>query len=158
MGEDRPASGEPELRKTRRRLPHWSLAEGVYFITFRLARGSLAPEERGVVLEHIRSGRGRYYRLGAVVVMPDHVHLILRPEAGYSLSRIMKGIKGASARMLNQRQGATGVVWQDESWDRILRDEDELHRTLEYLAGNPLRAGLCESPEDYPWLFVAKDF
>lgn len=157
MREDQSASGEPTLQKSRRHLPHWSLSESTYSITFRLVGGLLAPEERGIVLEHIRSGHERYYRLSAVVIMPDHVHLILRAEPGFPLSRIMKGIKGASARLLNQRRSAKGAVWQNESWDRILRDEDEYLRTLEYLVGNPVRAGLCEQPEDYPWLFVSRD-
>lgn len=97
MREGQPASTEPALQRARRHLPHWSLAESVYFITFRLAAGSLAPAERQLVLEHIRAGDGRYYRLSAVIVMPDHVHLILKPEADFPLSRILKGIKGASA-------------------------------------------------------------
>ncbi len=82
----------------------------------------------------------------------------MRPEAGFPLSRILKGIKGASARFLNQRRGAKGAVWQNESWDRILRDEDEYLRTLEYLVGNPIRAGFCKQSEDYPWLFVSREF
>ncbi len=148
---------EPTLHKSRRCLPHWELSGSTYFVTFRLACNTLLPEERGLVLDHVRSGAGSYYRLAAVVVMPDHVHLVLRPEHGFTLSRVLKGIKGVSARLLNQRRGLRGAVWQDESWDRIIRDEKEFVSVLQYLEENPVRTGLCQSPEEYSWLFIDKD-
>ncbi|WP_165234360.1 REP-associated tyrosine transposase [Aquisphaera insulae] len=147
---------EPAVQRTWRHLPHWELSGSTYFVTFRLSKAAppLSPEERTIVLEHIRSGGGTYYRLSGVVVMPDHVHLVLRPESGFSLSRILKGIKGVSGRLLNQRRGVRGAaIWQDESWDRIMRDEREYLSTLEYLMGNPIRAGLCQNPDEYPWLY-----
>jgi REP element-mobilizing transposase RayT len=82
--------------------------------------------------------------------MPDHVHAALTPRDGYDLSRITKGIKGASARLLNQRRGTRGAVWQDESWDRIVRDHDECCRELDYMFQNPLRKGLTDDPWKWP--------
>jgi putative transposase len=150
-------SKEPTIRRTRRHLPHWDLSGSTYFVTFRLAREVLSPEERRLVLDHVRSGAGTYYRLAAVVVMPDHVHLVIRPEDGFTLSRIMKGIKGVSARYINQHRGSSGTVWQDESWDRIIRDEGEFFGVLEYLVENPRKGGLCREPEEYEWLFINKE-
>jgi len=93
---------EPRLSITQRHLPHWTLAGSVYYVTFRLASGELATAERKIVLDHVKSGHARFYELAAAVVMPDHVHLILKPHDGFTVSRIMKGIKGVSARLLNQ--------------------------------------------------------
>ena len=62
--------------------------------------------------------------------MPDHAHLILRPDRGYDLSRIMKGTKGATARRVNEARGKFDYLWQDESWDRILRNQDELDEKM----------------------------
>ncbi len=88
---------ERKLTRTRRHLPHWDLPGSNYFVTFRVERGTMSPNERQLVLDHILSGDDKFYRLIAGVVMPDHAHLIFRPHEGYTLSRIMKGIKGVSA-------------------------------------------------------------
>jgi REP element-mobilizing transposase RayT len=140
---------DANLNIRRRNLPHWTLDGSTYFITFRLQTGELNASERAVVVQHLRNGHGKYYRLAAAVVMPDHVHLILRPEKGFELSRIMKGIKGASAHLINVLRGSKGTVWQDESWDRILRDAAEFEEKLEYMAKNPVKAGLCRAIEEY---------
>ena len=79
--------------------------------------------------------------------MPDHVHLIMNPLDDFSLSRIMKGIKGVSARLLNQYRNTSGNIWLDESFDRIIRDEEEFDQKLKYMFENPVRADLVENPE-----------
>jgi hypothetical protein len=130
----------------RRRLPHWRLDGATYFVTFRLLAPNLSPDEIMLVRDHVISGDGHFYDLIAVMVMPDHVHAALTPLNGYDLSRITKGIKGASARLLNERRGTSGAVWQDESYDRVIRDHDELCRELDYMFQNPLRKGLTDDP------------
>ena len=143
----------PGIKKTRRHLPHWSRDGSTYFITFRLRRGELTADERQITLDHIRNGDGRYYRLHAAVVMPDHVHLLGQPAPGMTLARIMKGIKGVSARLINQYRGTVGRVWQDESHDRMMRDADELEDKTAYLLDNPRRAGLVETIDAYPFWY-----
>src|SRR4051812_9582055 len=144
------AMSQGDFSSTRRRLPHWRLEGATYFITFRLLQGELSPHEIVLVRDHVVSGHGRFYDLLAVTVMPDHVHAALTPRDPYDLSRITKGIKGVSARLLNTRRGAHGPVWQDESWDRIVRDHDELVREVDYMFENPLRAGLIDDPWNWP--------
>jgi len=100
---------------------------------------------------------GKYYLLAAVVVMPDHVHLLLRPLPGIELSRIMKGIKGVSARLINQARQTAGQVWQDESWDRIVRDYAEFEEKLTYMADNPIKAGLVRALEEWDAWYCAGD-
>jgi len=90
--------------------------------------------------------------------MPDHVHLILsipRSNDGLLLRRIMKGIKGTSAREINALFGWRGNVWQDESFDRVVRS-DERERALDYVWRNPVAAGLVSEPEEYPWVWRAR--
>jgi putative transposase len=146
---------EPRLEIRRRNLPHWSLADSTYFVTFRLASGELLAAERAIVLDHVRSGDPAFYRLAAALVMPDHVHLLIRPNDSYTLSRVMKGIKGVSARRLNQSRGTTGQIWQDESWDRIVRDPAEFDEKLNYMADNPRRAGLVTAEEIFDGWFCS---
>ena len=143
-----------KLRITRRRLPHWTLEGETYFVTFRLAARQLGPEEVVLVRDRIVAGAARHYDLQAALVMPDHVHLLLCPRAGVSLSRVMKGIKGVTARRLNQRWGSRGKVWQEESFDRIVRDQAEFDEKLRYMFGNPLKAGLTDDPWMYPGWYM----
>ena len=138
-----------QLRISRRHLPHWSLAGSTYFVTFRLRAGRLTHQEVDLVKQHIVRGDARYYQLLAVQVMPDHVHLVLRPCQEFALSRVMKGIKGATARRLNVRRGTQGSLWQDEYFDRLLRDEAELHQKLNYMFMNSVKAGLTKNPWSY---------
>jgi REP element-mobilizing transposase RayT len=92
------------------------------------------------------------------VVMPDHVHLLftqLKDELGnlFGLPEIMSGIKGASSHSVNKVLDRRGPVWQYESFDRILRSDDIVHQKVEYICQNPLRKGLVQSVDDYPWLW-----
>jgi len=140
-----------ELQTTRRHLPHWHLAGSVYFITFRLATGTLADLERTILVTHIRNGHRKSYDLIAAVIMPDHAHVLLRPNDEVDLSRITKGIKGASARLINEHRCSTGSIWQEESFDHWIRTDAELQGLIQYVENNPVKAGLVESKEDYPW-------
>lgn len=149
---------ESPLRITHRRLPHWSKHGCVYFVSFRLEQGTLSDAERRIVLAHLRNGHGKFYLLAAAVVMPDHVHFIIKPLADYTLSRIMKGVKGASARLINEARGTSGRVWQEESWDRIIRDEKEFEQKLQYMLDNPIKAGLSKNGWDYEGWYFNPDF
>ncbi len=95
--------------------------------------------------------------------MPDHVHILLNPakkENGtfHPLGQITKSIKGYSARTINKLLGSSGSVRQRESFDRIVRNEEEWREKYEYIRNNAVKAGLCEKPEDYPWLLDGNDF
>lgn len=144
----------PELHKSRRRLPHWTLEGSTYFITFRLAHGELSRDERSIILDHVRSGHGLHYTLLAATIMPDHVHLLLRPKPGVELPCIMKGIKGVTARLINASRHTTGSIWQAESFDRIVRNQAELDEKLQYMLNNPAKRNLVSDPWDYPWWFL----
>jgi hypothetical protein len=67
----------------------------------------------------------------------------------------MKGIKGSSARNINKRLGRRGQLWQDESFDRIMR-AGEFQNKLEYIITNPISAGIKKSPGQYRCLWLQK--
>ena len=71
-----------------------------------------------------------------------------------SLPAIMKLIKGVSARNVNQLLGSSGPLWQEESFDHVLRTDESFLEKQEYIRQNPVRAGLVTSPEDYRWLWI----
>ncbi len=146
-----------ELQRTQRNLPHWTKEGSTYFITFR-AIGKLSQEEQALVFNHLIEGDGKYYSIGAAVVMTDHVHIVLANHENYDLSAIMKGIKGVSARLVNKMRVITdSPVWQDESYDRIIRNERELQEKITYIIENPLKEGLIGEQESYPYLYVANE-
>ena len=95
------------------------------------------------------SGR-HFYQLRAWVIMPNHVHVLLRPQI--QLPVITRWLKGSTARQGNLILGRTGkAFWQDESFDHRVRDEVELARIIHYVEHNPVSAGLVSDPADWPW-------
>ena len=161
----RPGSTQSELvlvqRKYdyRRRLPHIQKDNRPLFITFTTAhRWQLPPLARNAILECCLRQDGNKFDLHAAVVMPDHCHLLLTPLRksdgwNYSLPEIMHAVKGASARRINVLLGRSGAVWQEESFDHVLRSNESLAEKVEYVCRNPVRAGLVASVGEYPWLW-----
>ena len=142
-----------------RRLPHMQGRGGPIFVTFTtLGRRVLEDKCRQLVLEHCRAGDPAQYRLIASVVMPDHVHMILIPKIVNGryvpLQRILKSLKGASAHSINNERRETGPVWQEESFDRVLRNDDQLYKAVEYIAENPVAARMAKTPGEYQWLWI----
>ena len=147
-----------ELSISRRNLPHWQLSASTYFVTFRVKSGDISEDERKIVLDAIKHFHKVRYWVTTAVVMPDHVHLILKPvvlesEADFSLSIFLQGIKGFSAREINKVRNAKGSLWLDENFDRIVRDYDEYLEKWNYIRNNPVKSELCEFPEDYAFLW-----
>ena len=118
----------------------------------------MIADERKIVLDAIKYFHKIKYLVTVSVVMPDHVHIMLKPvvtesNVEFSLSKILQGIKGFSAREINKARGAKGTLWQDESFDRIVRDYDEFLEKWNYIRLNAVKTGLCQAPEDYPYLW-----
>jgi REP element-mobilizing transposase RayT len=80
---------------------------------------------------------GRRYALGEYVVMPNHVHALVRPLDDYSLERILHSWKSFSANQINKKLGSHGRVWHPESFDHIVRNAAQLERFEEYIRDNP---------------------
>ena len=156
----------------RRRLPHLQKADADLFITFcTLGRLILPEQARTLVLEHclreggILAGEGARathsprIHLHAVVVMPDHVHILLKPlrnENGwpFPLVNILQCFKGATAHRINKVLGRSGPLWEEESFDHVLRSDEWLSEKCEYIRQNPVEARLVKRPEDYQWLWI----
>jgi REP element-mobilizing transposase RayT len=141
----------------RRNLPHWREDDVVYFVTWRLSpeQRELAPTEREVVAEALRHFDRRHYELAAYVVMNDHVHVLVRPMAGHELEDLVHSWKSYSANRLLRAHQRIGVVWQDEYFDRIVRDEKEFEQKFEHILYNPWKRW-SELPE-YPWVWASEE-
>lgn len=135
----------------------------------------MPAEARDLVLEHcLREGGGAggsgegalatsatpvRIRLYAVVVMPDHVHLLLTPRRDpegwpYPLVDILQCMKSATAHRINKLLYRAGPVWEEESFDHVLRSDESLAEKCEYIRQNPVRRGLVQRAEEYRWLWV----
>jgi len=155
-------TGVPPVRTflaTRRNLPHFQDPGSVYFLTWRAREGqTFSPEERTLVMQALRHWDGRKWSVLVAVIMPNHVHALVRPLASpaggvFALAEIMHSIKSFSAHQIRQRRGDRGPLWQDERYDRIVRDEAEFLEKWNYIRNNAVKAGLAAQPEDYPWLY-----
>jgi putative DNA methylase len=91
-----------------------------------------------------------HYHLHSYVVMPNHVHLLITPRA--PVSKLMQSLKRFTAQSGNRILGLTGQpFWQDESYDRLVRDEAEFQRIVRYIETNPVNAGLVATAEEFLW-------
>jgi putative transposase len=144
----------------RRNLPHLQRDAKRHFVTFVTRNRRTLPEwARDIVLDSIRHDDRFRYELDAAVVMPDHAHLILTPGIDklrhrvIPLFEIMQAIKGASARKINQRLECHGAIWQEESFDHVLRSAEDNYAKVMYVLENPIRRGLVSDWREYKWLW-----
>jgi REP element-mobilizing transposase RayT len=64
------------------------------------------------------------YLISCWAIMPNHCHVVIRPFQEFSLEKLLGGIKGVNSRHINAALGTSGAIWEDESYDRIVRDEE----------------------------------
>jgi REP element-mobilizing transposase RayT len=123
----------------RRRLPHWRADEAIYFVTWRIAEGQLdlASEERDLVASALVHFADKRYRLIAFVVMNDHVHALASMIEPNRLEDVVHSWKSFTANRMQRDRGRRERVWQDEYFDRVVRDEKELKQKFDYIRGNP---------------------
>lgn len=96
------------------------------------------------------------YNLIAWVIMPNHTHFLLKPIAGNKLSDIIHSIKSFTAQQVNKILQRKGRFWQEDYFDRYIRNYEHYEKTISYIENNPVKAGLCEKPDD--WKFSSSYF
>ncbi len=135
----------------RRRLPHWRMVGATYFVTWRLheKQSELTPDERETVASALKHFDGDRYDLFAYVVMPDHVHVLVRPLDKYPLQDLVHSWKSYTAYRLQRDFKKFDRIWQDEYMDRIIRDDKELYEKAQYILNNPLKR--WPDLTKYPW-------
>lgn len=91
------------------------------------------------------------YKLLAWVVMPNHLHFMLKPINSHSLSDILKNFKSYTAHEVNKTLRRNGQFWQEDYFDRFIRDYDHYENVMSYIARNPVKARLCKAACDWPF-------
>lgn len=160
---DEPVS--PCKRMQRREIPR-----GVHFVTFSCT-GRLPllgnPRIRDQFTARLARARtGHRFELFAWVVMPEHVHLLMRPHPEVPVSRVLHSLKFAFAKQVLDRwreldapvmptlcaDGREPRFWQrGGGFDRNVRDAAEFTKEIGYIHRNPVKRGLVERPEDWRW-------
>ncbi len=132
---------EPELR--RRIETHLDQGHGECLLR--------DPRLAKVVADALHTFDGTRYRLHEWVIMPNHVHVLITPLHENSLSAIVHSWKSFTAKQINGIRGTAGRVWQEDYFDRMIRDERHWHAAVAYIRDNPVKAGLSATAADYPF-------
>ena len=129
-----------------------------FFVTTKSSMGRpLLQSERNATLlidvlrSYVAAGK---FRVHDFVVMPNHVHLLLTVGRDMSIERAMQFIKGGFSYRLKKEFGYVGEVWQPGFSEVRVEDRESFLRHREYIAQNPVKAGLVDSPERFPFCFA----
>jgi REP element-mobilizing transposase RayT len=107
------------------------------------------PEIAELIENALLFHHGTRYELRAWVVMPNHVHFLVRPLEGYELHKIIHSIKSFTSHEANKMLGRSGTFWMREYFDRYIRDSEHFAKTVRYIHRNPVAAKLCDTAEDW---------
>ncbi|RYD46482.1 MAG: hypothetical protein EOP85_07335 [Verrucomicrobiaceae bacterium] len=107
------------------------------------------PDHAEAVQDLLIKGHGSAYRLIEWCIMPNHVHVLVRLLGDTPLGSVIKKWKGASAILINRLEERGGSVWMADYHDRLVRNMDHFHDVRAYIRRNPVKAGLCEEPEEW---------
>ena len=108
--------------------------------------------DRLAFLDALARAKGRYpFRLLAYCLMTNHVHLVLRPGPGQSISRIMRSITVAHTWRHHRRRRSSGHVWQGRFRSPAIEDGAYLLAAIAYVEANPVRAGMVADAAEHRW-------
>ena len=109
------------------------------------------PDVALVVENALMHFDGVRYRLLGWCIMPNHVHAVIEIVDEHSLTDIVGSWKSFTAKRANSQIGRSGPFWHPDYFDRFMRNEGHLARTVDYVENNPVKAGLVAEAFDWPW-------
>jgi REP element-mobilizing transposase RayT len=108
-----------------------------------------------MIVDAIHFRDGKQYDLICYTIMSNHIHLVFTVlNEDINLYTILQRLKQFTATQANKILNKTGSFWQEESYDRVVRNESELTRIISYVLNNPVKIGLVENWRDYPFSYV----
>ena len=132
------------------------LLEGAeYHVTVRINRGEkifLVQEDRELFMAIFKRAKKKFtFSIRNFCIMGNHVHMLIKPGHGESLSKIMQWLLGVFAQAWNKRHGLSGHLWGDRFFSRILNGILDIMRVFLYIDYNPVIAGIVERPEQWEY-------
>jgi REP element-mobilizing transposase RayT len=85
------------------------------------------------------------------IIMPDHIHLVMKLGPEQTLSQVMQSLKGYTASEINKLKGKKGHVWQDQYYDHLIRKEEDMRNIILYCYENPVRRNIVQEANGYPF-------
>ena len=82
------------------------------------------------------------YEIGCFTIMSNHCHLVMRPFDGFDLEEQIGAIKSVTSHFVCRKESLNEPLWQQEAYDRIVRDDEYLYRVVQYIGANPRRTGI----------------
>lgn len=138
----------------RRRLPHVEEPGQSYFVTIVLRDRQLTdltqPRVATELVQALRHFDSQRYLLFDYTIMPDHVHFIAKPLDGFTLSGVYHSFKSFTAHRIKRLLGRSGSVWEDDSYDRVIRSRTDFEEKAKYILMNPVNRGLVRDPAESP--------
>lgn len=109
----------------------------------------------GEVMQSLHHCADQFFHLWAFCIMPNHVHaLIKHHEDAPLLSDILKRHKSYTGMVCNKFLEKEGKFWHRETYDHVVRDQNEFDRIAWYILHNPVKAKLVEKWQDWPYTFA----
>jgi len=101
----------------------------------------------------LSNAKAKRFRVHDFVVMPDHLHLLLTIDGDMTIEKAVQLIKGGFSYRLKKESGYAGEVWQRGFSEVRVENRESFLQHREYLAQNPVKAGLVSSPDEYPYCY-----
>jgi putative transposase len=106
---------------------------------------------RIVIDELLKAAKDVRFRILCYCLMPDHLHVIVSPgESTFTLSKFLNIFKGRTTAVFRERKDLK-KIWQRSGFDHVIRTEENLKGVIKYIRNNPVRKGIVENADDYPY-------
>ena len=117
-----------------------------------------ADENPQTLISAINFYAGYFYELHSYCIMPNHLHLLIRPLPGkdgdfHKVSTTVQRLKSYTAKVINQRYARQGKIWHRDYFDRFIRNPDDYSHVVNYILENPVKAGLVSKAEDWKFSY-----
>lgn len=120
-----------------------------------------------IVADKLHDFDDQWYKLICYCLMPNHVHLLFKlnerdksrsTNSQFPVTKILRLIKGSTAYQANKELNRTGAFWQHESYDHLVRNDEERENIIRYILLNPVKAGLVNSWKEWKWTYCKKGY
>ncbi len=104
-----------------------------------------------IIAELLKAINDLKFKILCYCLMPDHIHIVVSPgNSGLPLSKFLNIFKGRTATIFRTRFGVS-ELWQRSGFDHVIRAEEDLKTIIRYILNNPVRKGIAETAESYPY-------
>jgi len=131
-------------------LKRFYVPDNMYFVTSVTEnRKHIFSDKKNIKILLYAFNEYRYkylYKIIAYVILPDHFHWLIIPDEKANISKIMKAVKGYTAKKIG-----AGKLWQHQFLDHCIRKKEDYKIHIDYIHKNPVKHGLISEISEYKW-------